>query len=128
MKDMTDRLTASCHCGGVALDFSADAIGVVCCHCTDCRKMHGNYNAMLAVPVDDIRFSAVETLTWYKSSDKARRGFCSHCGGRMFKENLGSGKYMLSAGTVDDATGKHIIRNLFVESKGDWYSLPEAVT
>jgi hypothetical protein len=121
---MTDRLHGRCHCGGVAFTIPADSAGVVACHCEDCRKMHGNYNAMLAAPRGDVQFEKDATLHWYASSDKARRGFCTVCGSRLFKDNLGSDKLMVSAGVIDGATGKRIIRNLWEQSRGDWYDLP----
>jgi hypothetical protein len=31
---------------------------------------------------------------------------------------------MVSAGVIDGPTGKRIIRNLWEQSKGDWYDLP----
>ena len=53
---MSERLHGRCHCGGVAFSIPADSAGVVACHCEDCRKMHGNYNAMLAAPRGDVQF------------------------------------------------------------------------
>ncbi len=124
---MRDVLHGRCHCGGVVFSLRADSAGVVVCHCTDCRQMHGNYNAMLAAPREAVQFTADATLHWYQSSEKSRRGFCSVCGSRLVKDNLGSARLMVSAGAIDGETGKRIVRNLFVESKGDWYDLPEAV-
>lgn len=123
---MSERLQGRCHCGGVAFSIPASSGGVVACHCEDCRKMHGNYNAMLAAPRDDVQFERDATLHWYASSDKARRGFCTECGSRLFKDNLGTDLLMVSAGVIDGPTGKRIIRNLWVPSKGDWYDLPVA--
>jgi hypothetical protein len=121
---MSDRLHGRCHCGGVAFSIPSDSAGVVACHCEDCRKMHGNYNAMLAAPRGDVQFEADGTLHWYVSSDKARRGFCTVCGSRLFKDNFGSDRLMVSAGVIDGPTAKRIIRNLWEQSKGDWYDLP----
>jgi len=86
--------------------------------------MHGNYNAMLAAPRDDVQFTADSTLHWYASSGKARRGFCTVCGARLFKDNLGSDRLMVSAGVIDGATGKRTIRNLWEQSKAESYGLP----
>jgi hypothetical protein len=121
---MSARLHGRCHCGGVAFSIPADSAGVVACHCEDCRKMHGNYNAMLAAPRDAVQFETDATLHWYDSSEKARRGFCTVCGSRLFKDNLGSDRLMVSAGVIDGPTGKRIIRNHWDSSKGDWYDLP----
>lgn len=125
---MSDLLRGRCHCGGVIFTIPADSAGVVACHCSDCRQMHGNYNAMLAAPREAVVFEASETLHWYRSSDAARRGFCSTCGSRLFKDNFGSPRLMVSAGLIEGATGKRIVRNLWPESKGDWYDLPEVAT
>lgn len=122
---MSGILHGRCHCGGAVFSLPADSAGVVACHCTDCRRMHGNYNAMLAAPREAVFFESEETLHWYRSSETARRGFCVVCGSRLFKDNLGSARPMVSAGAIDGATRKRIVRNLFVESKGDWYDLPE---
>lgn len=121
---MSDRLHGRCHCGGVAFTIPSDSAGVVLCHCEDCRKMHGNFNAMLAAPRADLLFQAEATLHWYASSDRARRGFCTVCGSRLFKDNLSSDRLMVSAGVIDEPTAKRIIRNLWEQSKGDWYDLP----
>jgi hypothetical protein len=121
---MSSTLHGSCHCGSVRFTIPADSAGVVACHCSDCRKMHGNYNAMLAAPRDAVSFESNATVHWYESSDRARRGFCTRCGSRLFKDNLGSDRLMVSAGVIDGDTGKRIIRNLWGQSKGDWYDLP----
>lgn len=119
------RLAGRCHCGGVAFTLPADATGVLACHCEDCRKMHGNYNAMIAVAAADVAFTASATLTWYQSSPSARRAFCGTCGGRVLKEIPAAGRYLISAGLIDGTTCKRILKNLWEGSKGDWYDLPE---
>jgi hypothetical protein len=120
------HLTGVCHCGGVAFTLPADSTGVLACHCEDCRKMHGNYNAMIAVPASDVTFTARATLTWYQSSPTARRAFCGTCGARVLKDIPAAGRYLISAGLIDGATGMHILKNLWETSKGDWYDLPVA--
>jgi len=123
---MTDALHASCHCGKVQIDLPAAAAGVLACHCGDCQKMHGNFNAFLAAPIEDIRLTGAEALVWYQSSPAARRAFCGTCGARVLKEVSAAGRWLISAGLVDGPTGRHILRNLWDLSKPDWYPLPEA--
>lgn len=121
---MTERLTASCHCRRVTVTVPAAAAGVLACHCTDCQKMHGNYNAFLAAPIGDYTLEGADELVWYQSSETSRRAFCRHCGSRVLKEVPSAGRWLLSAGLVDGPTGKRIIRNLWEQSKPDWYDLP----
>lgn len=35
------RYRASCHCGSVRYEVSADPVDAKLCHCTTCRKLHG---------------------------------------------------------------------------------------
>lgn len=125
---MTDRLNARCHCGKVHLTLPATAAGVLACHCDDCQKMHGNFNAFLAVPVVDVEVLGAEYLVWYQSSAAARRAFCATCGARVLKEVTDAGRWLISAGLIEGPTGRRIIKNLWADSKPDWYDLPAVAT
>lgn len=124
---MSETLEASCHCGKVHITLPSAAVGVLACHCGDCRKMHGNFNAFLAVPRADLVVKGEEALVWYQSSEASRRAFCGTCGARVVKEISAAGRWLISAGLVDGPTGKRIMKNLWEQSKPDWYDLP-AVT
>lgn len=122
---MTETLSATCHCGAVRLALPASAAGVLACHCHDCQKMHGNFNAFLAAPASEIVLEGAEALVWYHASADSRRAFCGTCGARVLKEVTPSGRWLISAGLVDGQTGKRILKNLWPQSKPDWYDLPE---
>jgi hypothetical protein len=121
---MTKTLHASCHCGAVHLTLPAEAAGVLACHCEDCRTMHGNFNAFLAAPIADITLEGAGALVWYQSSESSRRAFCGTCGARVLKEVTPAGRWLISAGLIDGATGKRITKNLWEQSVPDWYDLP----
>ena len=116
-------LSGRCHCGAVSFSVADSAVGVINCHCRDCQQLHGNFNAMAGVPREALNIEG-ETLVWYESSDKARRGSCGACGSRLFKDNLGSERMMVSMGAFDASTGLRNFKNIWVESKGAWYDLP----
>ena len=118
-------LTATCHCGAVRLTLPDGAPGVLACHCGDCQKMHGNFNAFLAAPAAEVGLEGGERLVWYQSSPDSRRAFCGTCGARVLKEQTAAGRWLVSAGLIDGPTGRAIIRNLWAQSKPDWYALPE---
>ncbi|MEM1429310.1 MAG: GFA family protein [Pseudomonadota bacterium] len=115
-------MRGECHCGAVTFEADAQPVGVINCHCTDCQKMHGNFNAMAGVAKDALTITG--PIQWYESSEKARRGFCPTCGARMFKDNLGGDRMMISMGVIAGSTGLRPFRNIFTESKGDWYDPP----
>jgi hypothetical protein len=121
---MTDTLRASCHCGAVRLTLPSEAAGVLACHCGDCQKMHGNFNAFLAAPISDVAIDGAAALIWYHSSETSRRAFCGTCGARVLKEVTPAGRWLISAGLIDGPSGKRIVRNLWEQSKPDWYDLP----
>ncbi|MFN8831982.1 MAG: GFA family protein [Labrys sp. (in: a-proteobacteria)] len=121
---MSDRLHASCHCGKIRLTLPAAAAGVIACHCGDCQKMHGNFNAFLATPIEDVSVEGGDAMVWYPSSQAARRAFCGTCGARLIKELTAARRWLVSAGLIDGPTGKRIIKNLWEQSKPDWYDLP----
>ena len=125
---MSDRLHGGCHCGKVRFSLPQSAAGVLACHCSDCHKMHGNFNAFLAAPVDDVSLEGGDALVWYQSSETSRRAFCSTCGSRVLKEVTPAGRWLISAGLIEGATGKSIIKNLWETSKPDWYALPDVTT
>jgi len=54
-------------------------------------KTHGNYAAYTTSLEKDIKFIKKRTLKWFKSSKKAKRGFCKKCGASMFFKFLEGG-------------------------------------
>lgn len=123
---MTDTLKGQCHCGRIHITLPASAAGVLACHCQDCQRLHGNFNAFFAAPAADITLTGAEALVWYASGPDSRRAFCGTCGARVLKEITAAGRWLISAGLIDSPTGRHIIKNLWEPSKPDWYPLPSA--
>ena len=78
-------LSGACLCGAVRIeilerpDHAPEA-----CHCTYCRKQSGHVLAAVNVKRDTLRIHGADAVTWYKSSDKVERGFCSICGSTLF--------------------------------------------
>ena len=66
-------------------------------------------------------------MTWYKSSDEARRGFCKHCGSALFWKYQGQSDISIQAGSLDMpsrlARGYHI----FCADKGDFYEIQDGL-
>lgn len=118
------ELSGQCFCGAVSFTYTGEALGVITCHCRDCQQMHGNLNAMAALDREAVQITGA-SLTWFASSEKARRGFCAACGSRLFKDNHGSPKLMVSMGAFSGSTGLKDFKHIWTQSKGDWYELPE---
>jgi len=95
---MTQRFTGGCQCGAVR--FRVTRLGqAAICHCRMCQKAFGNYFAPL-VMVDDVEWTR-GAPTFFRSSNRARRGFCANCGTPLcYLED--SGSMELAGGAFDD--------------------------
>jgi hypothetical protein len=100
---------------------------VVLCHCAMCRKTHGHVGAYTAVPKAVLAMTESRGLKWYRSSDKARRGFCGQCGASLFWEPFERDYVAIAAGTLDPPTGLKTMLQLHVGSASDYYTIDPAL-
>lgn len=121
---MPDKRTGSCLCGGVAYEVSGPLREIIGCHCEQCRKTTGHHVAATSAPASALTLTAGETLTWYRSSEGAERGFCSRCGGQLFWRRVNSDRISIMAGTLDDTSDLPFNRHIFVKYKADYVTLP----
>ena len=117
--------TGSCLCGSVAFTVTGPLRHVIACHCIQCRKTTGHYWAATSAPRANITMTRDDSLTWFDSSDFARRGFCAKCGASLFYERPASGNIAIGAGCLDAPTGLKELQHIFVADKGDYYDLPD---
>ena len=115
----------SCECQGVVFELIGELRDVVFCHCSQCRKTSGHYWAATQVSKGNLNLIKATSLSWYDSSDKARRGFCSVCGSSMFYERKGIDKISVSAGSLEIPTSLDRMRHIYVASKGDYYDISD---
>nr|WP_169569963.1 GFA family protein [Sneathiella limimaris] len=96
----------------------------IVCHCKMCRKFHGDAVAYTTAPMEGLNFIKDDGLTWYQSSDIAKRGFCKTCGASMFFFELNRPQTMsITAGCLEEPTGIRSASHIFVGSKGDYYDI-----
>jgi len=120
---MSETQTGGCLCGGVRYSVSGPMRDVVACHCIQCRKTSGHYVAATRVAQSDFSIDRDETLVWFRSSDKAKRGFCSRCGGNLFWWLDEGDQVSIFAGTLDGPTGLKIAEHIHMDTKGDYYDI-----
>ncbi|PYE89981.1 GFA family protein [Phyllobacterium leguminum] len=123
--DHQDRRTGSCLCGAVRFETDGPLRGILYCHCTQCRKQSGHYFAATNVGDDAIHIDGAENITWYQSSEKARRGFCRICGSVLFWKRDKRDAISVMAGAFDQPSGLHGERHIFTADKGDYYSIDD---
>ncbi len=114
--------TGGCLCGAVTYVVNGPLRDVIACHCSQCRKSSGHHVAATSCHRDDIDVTG--KVTWYQSSDPARRGFCGICGSNLFWDGAGV-NLSIFAGTLDGSTGIKMAGHIFCADKGDYYELDD---
>ena len=92
-----------------------------------CRKQSGHYFASTDVPRSAVTILGEENITWYKSSSKARRGFCSTCGSSLFWDPPLRDLIGIAMGAFDTPTDTHLALHIFIAEKGDYYEISDGV-
>lgn len=110
------KRTGECLCGAVKVDVTLNEEEVHVCHCGICQKWHGGPGFALQC-AQDWNITGEENMTWYNSSEWAKRGFCSQCGTHLlFKTNDGS-YHGIPAGILDNQEGLKIGMHIFIDKK-----------
>ena len=117
-------MKGGCLCGQVTYDVTGDLRPVISCHCTQCRKATGHFVSATSAHRDDIKING--DVTWFQSSDRARRGFCGICGSNLFWDGPGD-NLSIMAGTLDGTTGLTTQGHIFCADKGDYYTIPDGL-
>ena len=125
IKKKEKYLNASCLCKGVNFKIKGEFRPVINCHCVQCAKTHGNFAAYTSILEENIIYKSKKTLKWFKSSNKASRGFCKSCGASIFFKRSGSRAISLSAGLLQNPTGLKTISHIFIHNKRDYYKLSD---
>jgi hypothetical protein len=116
--------TGSCLCGSVTYELRGSLRPIVACHCVQCRKTSGHYVAATQAEANAMSIKG-NSLKWFRSSEGAERAFCSNCGSNLFWRRHGSPHISIFAGTIDGATELKMESQLYAETAGDYYDLPD---
>ena len=118
-------LNASCLCKGIYMTIKGEFRPVINCHCIQCTKTHGNYAAYTSVLEESITYKSKNTLKWFSSSTKAKRGFCKKCGASVFFKRLGSRAISISAGLFKNPTKLKTASHIYTRNKRDYYKITD---
>ena len=117
----------SCQCGAVSFEVEGPLGAPDACHCSICRKLSSHHYAGTEVSKGALTIAGAENITWYHSSDKVRRGFCTTCGAPMFFEPRHRDWIGVSMGVLDQPTGTKLALHIFVADKGDYYEITDGL-
>ena len=113
----------SCLCEGVKFKVKDELRHVLNCHCFQCMKTHGNFAAYTSALEKNLKFISKKTLKWFRSSKKAKRGFCNKCGASLFFKIIGAKNISIAAGMFNRPVKLKTTMNIFVKGKSDYYKL-----
>jgi hypothetical protein len=117
----------SCLCGAVRLEVEGELKAPDACHCTQCRHVSGHYFVSTDLPRSALTVHGADKVTWYRSSEKVRRGFCSICGSALFWDPVYKDVIAVAMGALDTPTGTHLKMHIFVSEKGDYYEITDGL-
>ena len=118
---MTKR-TGRCMCGSVTYEATFSEARFGTCYCKMCQRWSAG--AFMGVHTESFTLtSAPETLTDYKSSDWASRGFCATCGSNIYYHAPQFGGPSVALGTLDDTSGLEVDVQLFIDKKPEGFAL-----
>ncbi len=117
----------SCLCGAVKFTVVGELAPPSACHCSKCRKHTGHFEAGTDVPRSAVTVSGGDRVTWFQSSEKVRRGFCSVCGSSLFFDITHIDRIGLSMGAFDTPTRTQLTMHIFVADKGDYYDIADGL-
>lgn len=116
-----------CLCGAVTFTVAGDLKAPDACHCTQCRKISGHYFVSTDLPRTALAIRGEDKITWYQSSQKVRRGFCSVCGSSLFFDPVHRDWTAIAMGAFDTPTNTHLKMHIFTAEKGDYYAITDGL-
>ena len=117
----------SCLCGAVRFEVVGELKGPDACHCTQCRKTSGHYWASTDVPRSSLTIHGADNLTWFRSSERVWRGFCSTCGAALFWDPIKKDTIGVAMGAFESPTNTRLAIHIFVADKGDYYDITDGL-
>ena|SRR5215831_12305612 len=117
----------SCLCGAISFEVTGNLNPPDACHCRQCRKQSGHFFASSDVPRASLTINGAERLTWFQSSERVRRGFCSVCGSTLFWDPIRKDVIGIAMGALDTPSMTHLKMHIFVAEKGDYYDIADGL-
>ena len=126
----TNKVSGRCLCGAVSFQLSELFQASAHCHCTYCQRAHGSaFVTWVVIPKTSFEYVSGEgSVSWYRSSEQSKRGFCKHCGSTMLFESALCPEeiHVTRANLVGNFNMKPMF-HCFFEQKVDWITVSDDV-
>lgn len=77
------------------------------------------------VPRAALSIHGGDGVTWFRSSENVRRGFCARCGSSLFWDPIHRDSIAVAMGAFDQPTSTRLAIHVHVSSKGDYYDITD---
>jgi len=116
-------IKGQCLCGDVQFK-TPEPNTIDACHCGMCQKWAGGAFIGADYFQGGVTITKDDGLTWYASSDWAKRGFCKTCGSSLFyRLNDHEDFWAICAGSLDLPDGMTLGKEIFIDKKPTYYTL-----
>ncbi len=123
------KTTGGCLCGAVRYEIIGELRNIVNCHCSKCRRFHGNFGAYTSINGKDLTLVKEHGLKWFHSTTDetpdVHRGFCSICGSSLFWHPKGQKNISVAAGSLDDSNNLETMGHIWLSQKSDYYLIDD---
>lgn len=127
MSEDLRKVSGGCYCGRVRYGANGVSLEVTECHCSQCRKQAGHRYASTGTKTSNIEIEGAASVTWYRASPNAERGFCSICGSHLFWKPINEDYIGILAASIDEPSGLRMAKHIFVDDKGDYYEITDGL-
>lgn len=124
------KYTGRCVCEKISYQIDGELGPIFNCHCSKCRRWHGAvFRTRASVSSSQFRWlSGEELLSYYYSSDTARKSFCSNCGSALTTTYDDSPDVVgVPIAALEQAPRNRPEANIFVGSKATWYEITDGL-
>ena len=126
-KDIQKKTKGGCLCGEVQYEIYGALRDIVNCHCSKCRKFHGNFGAYTSVQIENLKIIKKKSLRWYKSptdeTPNVHRGFCPECGSSLFWHPKDQPSIAIAAGSLNSPTNLKTMGHVWCSQIADYYKI-----
>ena len=116
----SNKLTGGCQYGALRYEWLERPTHSSVSYCRMCQKASGQpFMALTGGKIEHLRWTR-GTLSVFKSSNMAERGFCRDCGTPLTYVFEGTGDISVAVNSLDDPEASPPTRQYGIESKVSW--------
>ncbi len=121
-------MKGKCLCGEVEFEIVGSMPAIYQCHCSLCRRITGSSaNAATVVDRDQLNWLRGQaSIRQYSTPGGFKSHFCDRCGSPLPNPTREDSAWWVPVGLLDDDASIELALHVYVGSKAEWETLPQA--